>query len=213
MYMLPKIAVGVFTDKKELLRNLLLEENSVMSFEGESAKVDELRSWIYSGMNIMAVSPKYSMIIWDADKMSSDCQAVLLKPMEELGDRMGLILVAENENQLLPTILSRGVVEYVKNDSQVSAGSWDEIRKCWSSGPAACIAFVDGMEKEKAVMVMEEIILKLRDSFATEITDKRLSILDLAITCLSELKQTSVNYKLSMDNFLISSWRIIKTTG
>jgi len=210
--MLPKIAVGVFTDKKELLRNLSLEENSVMSFEGGDAKVDDLRSWIYSGINIMAVRPKYSMVIWDADKMSPDCQAVLLKPMEELGERMELILVVENENQLLATILSRGVVVNVKNDTQVSAGSWDEIRKCWSSGPAASIAFVDGMEKERAVMVMEEIIVKLRDSFSREITDKRLSILDLAITCLSELKQTNVNYKLSMDNFLISSWRIIKTT-
>lgn len=213
MYMLPKIAVGVFTDKKELLRNLSLEENSVMSFEGGDAKVDDLRSWIYSGINIMAVRPKYSMVIWDADKMSPDCQAVLLKPMEELGERMELILVVENENQLLATILSRGVVVNVKNDTQVSAGSWDEIRKCWSSGPAASIAFVDGMEKERAVMVMEEIIVKLRDSFSREITDKRLSILDLAITCLSELKQTNVNYKLSMDNFLISSWRIIKTAG
>jgi hypothetical protein len=211
--MLPKIAVGVFTDKKELLRNLSLEENSVMSFEGGDAKVDDLRSWIYSGINIMAVRPKYSMVIWDADKMSPDCQAVLLKPMEELGERMELILVVENENQLLATILSRGVVVNVKNDTQVSAGSWDEIRKCWSSGPAASIAFVDGMEKERAVMVMEEIIVKLRDSFSREITDKRLSILDLAITCLSELKQTNVNYKLSMDNFLISSWRIIKTAG
>lgn len=210
MYMLPKIAVGVFTDKNELLKNLLLEENLVISFEGEGAKVDELRSWVFSGINILATRPKYSMVIWNADKMSPDCQAVLLKPMEELGEKMGLILVAENENLLLSTILSRGVIEYIKNGSQVSEGSWNEIRKCWSSGPAACIALVDRMEKEKTVMVMEEIIVKLRDSFTSEINRKRLTILNLAITCLSELKQTNVNYKLSLDNFLISSWRIIK---
>ncbi|KKT89696.1 MAG: hypothetical protein UW88_C0001G0076 [Candidatus Collierbacteria bacterium GW2011_GWD2_45_10] len=196
-----------------MLKDLSLEESMMMSFEGETAKVDDLRSWIFSGINILTSRPIYSMVIWNADKLSLDCQAILLKPMEELGEKMNLLLTVENENQLLSTILSRGVVEYFNNNQPPTSGYWNEIRKCWSSGPAACIAFIDQLEKEKGVLVMEEIVLKLRDSFTSEINEKRISILNLAITCLSELKQTNVNHKLSMDNFLMSSWRIIKIAG
>ncbi len=210
MYMLPKIAVGVFPDKKDLLQNLGLEENSILGFEGESSKVDELRSWLYSGINILRTHPSYSMIIWGADKISPEAQSVLLKPMEELEEAMDFVLVVENENLLLPTILSRAVLWDFKKPIVQSDDYWDEVRKCWSSGPAACIAFVDKLDKEKTISVMEEIVRKLHESLSGEITNKRLSILDLAITSLSELKQTNINYKLILDNFLISSWRIIK---
>ncbi|KKT40622.1 MAG: hypothetical protein UX47_C0003G0057 [Candidatus Collierbacteria bacterium GW2011_GWA2_46_26] len=211
MYMLPKIAVGFFDERKKLLTKLSLVESMVMSYEGTTAKLDDLRSWLSSGINIMTSSPKYSIIIWDAEEMSPECQAVLLKPMEELGDQMNLVLAVENENLLLPTILSRGVVIYLNQDSSPVDESWDEIRKCWSSGPSACIAFVDKLEKERAIPVMEEVIRKLQASFLNEITPKRLLILDLAISSLAELKQTNINKKLIMDNFLISSWRIIKS--
>ncbi|EKD53309.1 MAG: hypothetical protein ACD_61C00075G0001 [uncultured bacterium] len=208
--MLPKIAVGFFGERKKLLSKMSLTENLVMGFEGSAAKLDDFRSWLYSGINIMASSPKYAIIIWDADKMSSECQAVLLKPMEELGNDMNLILVVENENQLLPTILSRGVVEYFDKIFLPADVYWNEVRKCWSSGPAACIAFVDQLDKEKAVLVMEEVVRKLQASFMTEITPKRLSVLDLAISSLAELKQTNINKKLILDNFLMRSWRIIR---
>ncbi len=210
MYMLPKIAVGVFEDKKDLLENLGLLENMVMGFDGEGTKVDDLRSWIYSGINVLRTHPNYSLIIWNSDKLSPENQAVLLKPMEELEESMDLILVAENENRLLPTILSRGVVWDFKKPFVQSDDNWNEIRKCWSSGPASSIAFVDSLDKEKSVVVLEEVVRKLHESFLSEISSKRLKILDLAITSLSELKLTNINHKLVMDNFLISSWRIIK---
>jgi DNA polymerase-3 subunit delta' len=210
--MLPKIVIGISQSRPELLKDLSLEENLVINFEGNGAKVDELRSWINTGVGIMASRPKYSLIIWDADKLSPECQAVLLKPMEELAEKMTLILVAENENRLLPTILSRGVCE--SHGTNVGkTGYWDEIRKCWSSGPAACTSFVDGLEKEQAVLVMEEIVIKLKDSFMTEISEKRLLIIDLAITALAELKQTNINHKLSLDNFLLRSWKVIKASS
>lgn len=210
MYMLPKIAVGVFIDRIEFLNKLSLSENTMMCFEGTGAKVDDFRSWIYCGVNILRTHPNYSMIVWDADKLSPENQAVLLKPMEELESEMNLILAVENENQLLPTILSRGVIEYIGGQAQVSDSYWNEVRKCWSSGPSACIAFVDQLDREKSVSVMEEIITKLHLGLASEVNEKRLSILDLAITCLFELKQTNINPKLILDHFLMSSWRTIK---
>ncbi len=208
--MLPKIAVGVFETKKDLLSILDLEENMVLGFDSDGAKVSDLRSWTSSGISILKSRPKYTIIIWNADKLNAECQAVLLKPMEELEPAMRMFLAVENENLLLPTILSRAEVEYFIKPPEAEEKYWNEVRKCWSSGPAACIAFVDQLDKEKGVLVMEEIIRKLKAGLSDEVNQKRLTILDLAIQSLYELKQTNINQKLLLDHFLIDSWRIIK---
>lgn len=209
--MLPKIAVAVSFARPDLLNQFGRSENHIMSFEGGEAKVADFRRWIYSGVNIARNRPDLSLLIWDADQLSPECQAVLLKPMEELGDEINLILVVENENKLSPTILSRGVLEYFSAEKKLTEAQWSEVRKCWSSGPSACIALADRLGKEDSVIALEEVIRKLKLGLSSEVNKKRLEILDLAITCLHELKQTNINHKLSLDNFLISSWRMIKS--
>lgn len=211
IYMLPKIAVAVSYERSNLLNQIGLRENYTMVFEGTEAKVADFRRWIFSSINISRTRPELSLVVWDADKLSPECQAVLLKPMEELDEEINFILVVENENQLSPTILSRGVVNYYSSENVPVNTKWAEVRKCWSSGPSACIAFVDQLGKEEMVPVLEEVIIKLKTGLSTEVNKKRLDILDLAINCLYELKQTNISHKLSLDNFLISSWRMIKS--
>ena len=213
IYMLPKIAVTVVSNRTKVLEQFDLTENHILEFEGSEAKVTEFRQWIYSGLNVTQSRPELSLVVWDADHLSPECQAVLLKPMEELEEKVQLILVVENENRLSPTILSRGVVENFSFKKAVTESKWSEVRKCWSSGPSACISFVDQMTKEEAPILLEEIILKLKTGLATEVNKKRLAILEMAMTALSEMKQTNINHKLSLDNFLISSWRMIKVNG
>lgn len=210
--MLPKIAVAVAIPKSDLLKMMGLTENKIMSIEGDEAKVTDFRQWIYSSLNIAQNRPELSVVVWKADQLNPECQAVLLKPMEELTDKIDLILVVENENLLSPTILSRGVTErFVSSEIIDHDSQWSEVRKCWSSGPSACIALVDQLNKVETVPLLEEIIIKLKDGLTTEVNKKRLDILDLAITCLYELKHTNINHKLSLDNFLIGSWRMIKS--
>jgi hypothetical protein len=209
--MLPKIIVAVAFPRLELLKQNDLWENQVLSFEGSEAKVVEFRRWLYTGINVTQTRSELSLLIWNADQLSPECQAVLLKPMEEMGKKARLILVVENENQLSPTILSRGVIEYQVYENLAQESQWSAVRKCWSSGPAACVALADRVTKEGAVVMLEEVILKLKTSLSDEVNKKRLSILSLAIDCLHELKQTNINYKLSLDNFLITSWRMIKS--
>lgn len=194
-----------------MIQDLNLAENHIMSFEGDEAKVADLRHWIYSSLNIARSRPELTLLIWDADALSHECQAVLLKPMEELYGEVNLILVVENENKLSPTILSRGVVEYLSSAKEDTVSQWSEVRKCWSSGPSACIALVDKLSKDEATEVVAEVIRKLKLGLSTEVNKKRLKILDMAITCLHELKQTNLNHKLSLDNFLMGSWRMIKS--
>jgi len=197
-------------DRMEFLKAADLAENHLMAFEGADAKVADLRSWLASSIGIARHRPDLVLVIWEADSLSPECQAVLLKPMEELEGEINLILVVQNENQLSPTILSRGVIENYHSLRVTPETHWTEIRKCWSSGPSACIAYVDSLNKEQAIPLLEEVICKLKLGLATEVNVKRLSVLDLALVCLHDLKQTNINQKLALDNFLIGSWRMIK---
>lgn len=59
-------------------------------------------------------------IIKEADKLSVEAQNALLKTLEEPRDKVVLILIAENETSLLPTILSRGQkIYFQKVESEI----------------------------------------------------------------------------------------------
>ncbi len=208
--MLPKIAVTVAEDRTTVLKLLGLSENYIMSYEGNGAKVADFRPWLSTSLSIVFARPELSLVIWEADKLSMECQAVLLKPMEELMDKINLVLVVQNENRLSPTILSRGVVQNFKTLAETTDLYWSEVRKCWSSGPSACIAYVDQIGKDQGIPMIEEVIKKLKTGLITEVNKKRLAVLDLALVALYESKETNQNQKLSLDNFLIESWRMIK---
>lgn len=209
--MLPKIIVAKSDVKDDLYSSIDLNQKNIMEYEGSEAKVDELRSWILAGINAAKRDTKLNIVIWNSDLMSSECQAVLLKPLEELDNEIKMYLVAASEAKMLPTIISRCLVEYLDDDKEETAAYWNDVRKCWASGPAACISFSDSLDKEQAKIMIREVIVKLKNSLGTEINSKRLKVIDNALNCLSDLESTNINQKLSVDNFLISSWRLIKT--
>lgn len=209
--MLPKIVVTVVHDRPGVLKRNQLSENRVLSFDGQEAKVAEFRHWLYTAVNIVQTKPELALVVWNADQLSPECQAVLLKPMEELGQAVKLILVTENENRLAQTILSRGEIDYQSYDDPVRESRWLAVRKCWSSGPSACVALADQLTKDEAVELLTEVIEKLKTGLSDEVNKKRLAILRLAIECLGELRQTNINHKLSLDNFLMTSWKMIKS--
>src|SRR5258706_2679588 len=209
--MLPKIVVSAVSERNSLLTSLGFSSKMVMDFEGEGAKADDLRRWIYNSVAAAKQKNDLNVVVWDADSLSPECQAVLLKPLEEMEDGIKLVLVVGNENRMLPTILSRCMVEYLGEKEKTTDIYWSRVRQCWSAGPAACIALSDSLSKEEVDDFMMEIIEKLKTSLSTEVSQKRVQVLDKALTCLAELRQTNVNQKLSLDNFLISSWRLIKT--
>lgn len=208
--MLPKIVVSAVSERDSLFIDLHILAKSVMSFEGKGAKTDDLRRWVYKSVEAAKQNNKLAIIIWEADLMSPDCQAVLLKPLEELEDNLKFFLIVENENRMLPTILSRCMVENLSIEKKRSETYWSRVRECWSAGPSACIALSDSLSKDEVDDFMMEIIDKLKTSLSTEVSQKRVQVLDIALTCLAELRQTHVNQKLSIDSFLINSWKLIK---
>lgn len=209
--MLPKIIVAKFVERKDLYADIGLVEKKLMGYEGSEAKVDDLRSWILAAINVARLDIKLKIVIWDADSLSPECQAILLKPLEELTDNICLYLIVTNEYKMLPTIISRSLVEYIGEKADDESLYWNEVRKCFASGPAACIAFSDTLDKEQAKAMVNEVIIKLKNSLEVEINSRRLQVIENALQCLAELEGTNINQKLTVDNFLIGSWRLIKT--
>jgi len=209
--MLPKIIVAGTYERETLLSSLGLSIVSTMGYEGSEGKIDDLRRFINFGRNVSTGSVGMSLVIWDADKLSPECQAVLLKPLEESSESMCLFLVAGNENGLLPTILSRCVIVNQMKKKETEGVYWKSILECFAKGPAKCLAFADEMEKEEVENCLEEVIVKLRFGLEQSVNKNRLKILKLAIDSLSKIRFTNVNVKLAFGNFLISSWKLVKT--
>lgn len=209
--MLPKIVVTSMYEKEALLSSLGLSVTTTMSYEGTEGKIDDLRHFINFGTNISAGSEKMSLVIWDADKLSPECQAVLLKPLESATESMCIYLVAGNENGLLPTILSRCIVVNHLGLEAADTSSWKSVLECFAKGPSKCLALADELEKSEMEVTLEEVIVRLRSALEVSVSKNRLKVLKLAMDCLAKIRYTNVNAKLAMGNFLISAWRLVKT--
>jgi hypothetical protein len=208
--MLPKIIVSGAGEREALLSALGLSVTETLGYEGSEGKIDELRHFINFGINVSSGSSNFNLVIWDADRLSPECQTVLLKPLEEATEKLCLLLVVANENGLLPTILSRCVVSGKLNNSQQKSSYWKSVLDCFAKGPAKCLAFADELEKDGMEKCLEEIIDKLKSGLDVEVNKNRLKILKMAIACLANIRFTNVNAKLAFGNFLISSWRLVK---
>lgn len=193
-----------------LLEKLEISPAQLLGFEGSEGKIDDLRHWVNFGVNVVSSSPEISLMVWDADKLSPECQAILLKPLEETLEKVSLFLTVANENGLLPTILSRCVVLNLSSEIVKKQKYWKEIMECLGKGPAWAIDLADKLTKEEMEEALEEVIEKLKTGLESGVSKNRLKVLKLAIDCLSQLRLTNVNAKLAFGNFLISSWKLIK---
>ncbi len=209
--MLPKIIVIGTEEKEQIYSDLGLSSGSTMEFEGVGGKIDELRRFVNFSINVSVGFSNFNLLIWNADRLSPECQTVLLKPLEESADNYCLILLVTNENGLIPTILSRCVVSNLRKLKAIKSNYWKNILECFAKGPAKCLALADELDKVEMEKVLEEVIDKLKAGLANEVNKNRLKILKLAIDCLAKIRFTNVNAKLAFGNFLIYSWRLIKT--
>lgn len=86
-----------------------------ITHEKASIGVDDIRDQINSNIGIKPYSSQYKIyIIDDASKMTEQAQNALLKTIEEPPVYGIIILLTDNLNQLLPTILSRCVTLNLK---------------------------------------------------------------------------------------------------
>lgn len=208
--MVPKIIVSHSLERQVVYEKILISEKMTLGFDGLGAKVIELRSWINFATNIAVSSPEISLVIWDADRLSQECQGVLLKPLEDLTETTNLFLIVTNENGLLPTILSRCLLENIFDEKLTKSEYWLDIKDCFVKGPDKCLSLAEKLEKNEMENALEELIFKLKDGLNKEVSKNRLAVIKKAIDCLAIIRDTNVNAKLAFGNFLISSWRMVR---
>lgn len=86
--------------------------------DGNSIKVDQIRQIQKSMMEKPIVSNKKIYIINDCHTMTKEAQNCMLKTLEEPQEYIVIILIASNENSILPTVKSRCTKIYFKELSE-----------------------------------------------------------------------------------------------
>jgi len=119
--MIPRVLVWQGKERSDIHNYLDTREEQMIVCEGSGANVVDFRRWVNSAMETLAANPKYIGVIWDAHKLSWECQAVLLKPLEETGEAK-IVLVTEAENLLAETVLSRCTVERLEEAAGIGLG-------------------------------------------------------------------------------------------
>lgn len=209
--MIPKIIIWQGSDRDELLNKLDINIDSVISADADGLPVDDFRYWINNSINIVQNRPNYKLLIWSADELSWEAQAVLLKPLEELQEDLLFYLIVKNESSLADTIISRCVIEKVESKEDESQNYWGKVMDCWKKGPAECILFSDTLDKEAAEIMVKELIAKMRTNLLDGISDKRLAVLDETVRLAQDLKSKNINLKLATGDYLLRTWKLIKT--
>ena len=204
--MLPNVVAVRNWSREEIKKHLELV--NYIECEGSDVKIDDFRSWVNKVMD----QRDREIVIWDAHLLSTECQNILLKPLEEAGRQKGIYLIVEYENGLLPTVLSRCVlVDLVVKDNAENI-YWDKVMRCWKDGPKTCLAVADEIKvTEDAKIMIGEVISKVRAGLRNEVSERRLKLLELALEAGRLLRFKGINSKLVLEDFLLTSWRLSKT--
>lgn len=158
-----------------------------------SIGVDDIRGQINSDMSIKPyASPYKTYIINEAEKMTVQAQNALLKTLEEPPSYGVIMLLVNNLNTLLPTILSRCIVLDMKpvKDELVMKFLMEEM-EVPDYKAKVCTAFARGnIGKAKALASSEEFdhIREEAVNLLKYITDMEISDIVFAIKKIQEYK-------------------------
>lgn len=83
--------------------------------EGNVVKIDQIRGFQKNILEKPITSTKKVYIINEADTMTKEAQNCLLKTLEEPQEFITIILIASNENNILPTVKSRCTKIFFQN--------------------------------------------------------------------------------------------------
>ena len=139
-------------------------------------KIEQVRD-LQRKLNLTANSKYKVAIIDEADLMNKTAQNALLKTLEETGEKVTIILVASNENRLLPTIKSR--CQKIKfatvSDREVARNIPGDVKNkeeiiFWSLGrPGLMLEFVRNPEK---ILFRKEVENEMKKIFSQNVSEK-----------------------------------------
>lgn len=180
----------------------------------ESIKIDEIRNMQEKIIERPITSSKKVYIINNAENMTVEAQNCLLKTLEEPPEFITIILVANNENTILPTIKSRCTKvafteENAKELSEADKQRYETLEKIFGN-----------IEKYKSIDLLNKIDVLYKDKdnifesldFINIILIKKakenikyVNYIDYVEETKNKLKSNS-NYDMCIDNLILKIW-------
>lgn len=180
----------------------------------ESIKIDEIRNMQEKIIERPITSSKKVYIINNAENMTVEAQNCLLKTLEEPPEFITIILVANNENTILPTIKSRCTKvafteENAKELSEEDKQRYETLEKIFGN-----------IEKYKSIDLLNKIDVLYKDKdnifesldFINIILIKKakenikyVNYIDYVEETKNKLKSNS-NYDMCIDNLILKIW-------
>lgn len=179
--------------------------------EGETIKVESIRTVTEKVIEKPIVSKKKVYIINDCDKMTKEAQNCLLKTLEEPPEFVVIILISSNENVILNTIKSRcmsvkfhniedeELLKYAKNVLEYDEISKNLLKSFYGSIGKA-IKLKDSKEKYDNIdslisnLQKKDIIEIMLDGKIIYDKENIYDILDYIIVCLYSYMNTNEKY-------------------
>lgn len=180
----------------------------------ESIKIDEIRNMQEKIIERPITSSKKVYIINNAENMTVEAQNCLLKTLEEPPEFITIILVANNENTILPTIKSRCTKvafteENAKELSEEDKQRYETLEKIFGN-----------IEKYKSIDLLNKVDVLYKDKdnifenldFINIILIKKakenvkyVDYIDYVEETKNKLKSNS-NYDMCIDNLILKIW-------
>lgn len=210
---IPKIIIWEGEERQKLLNHLGLIQTDILEIDSDSQGllVDDFRHFINKAIETLQGRPNYKLVIWSAELLSWESQAVLLKPLEEMKENMAVFLIVATESLLAETILSRCLIEKIAGEVKETENYWPRVLASWKGSPADCLELADTIEKGEALAFCKEVIKNLDESLAVEVSDKRVKLTEETLDLAKDLRIRNINVKLAVADYLLRAWEIIKS--
>lgn len=111
-------------------------------------------------------SKEQFVVIRPADKLSLEAANAFLKNLEEPGDRVHYVLITDKPSQILPTILSRAAVYFLKEEGfsleiVADVKKKELAKKLMVAGPSELVDIAEKIAKQKPARIYALEILGL----------------------------------------------------
>lgn len=151
---------------------------------------------------------KKSIIIKLLNGATLDAQNSMLKLLEEPPVSSIIILITQNYQIFLPTILSRAKVIEIKDDFKIDKDKVNELFELDGEGDSLYLAQELSKDKNGAINWLENAILGIRELMLDNLNNKqkalklRKMIHKIELTHY-DLKNTNVNTRLALENLFL----------
>ncbi|MEK7193830.1 MAG: AAA family ATPase [Patescibacteria group bacterium] len=181
--------------------------------EKESVGIDEIRSLQNFLYQKPVFSPKRTVIIRDAEDLTPEAQNAILKILEEPPAQSLIIFIANNYDNLFPTVLSRlqkiyfpridakEITDFLKKNLRLSKTKAKSIAKESFGRPGRAIQLTQNFKLDKIVensQVDEYFEFLIADLYKEPM--KNYKKLKQALNTLTLMKQFNLNKKLQFKN-------------